>query len=189
MAIATLKATLKSTSAYSQSKVIQTPKETGESHDDYEQRTWRERLHRDNKGEVFIPCTAIKNMLCDVAKFLSESVPGKGKATYTKHFDAGVQVMENIPLGIKADDVPGERQFVPSDGRRGGGKRVWKTFPVIQEWEGVTEILVFDPILIAKPEKVREYLQHAGKFIGLGRFRPRNGGFYGRFDVTDFSVV
>jgi hypothetical protein len=27
-------------------------------------------------------------------------------------------------------------------------------------------------------------LEEAGKFIGLGRFRPQNGGFYGRFAVA-----
>ena len=26
-------------------------------------------------------------------------------------------------------------------------------------------------------------LREAGKFIGIGRFRPRNNGYYGRFDV------
>ena len=38
------------------------------------------------------------------------------------------------------------------------------------------------------PEKVKEYLIHAGQFIGIGRFRPRNNGFYGRFKVNSFNV-
>ena len=29
----------------------------------------------------------------------------------------------------------------------------------------------------------KEHLEEAGKFIGIGRFRPRNNGFYGRFAV------
>jgi hypothetical protein len=176
-------------SPYSQSRAIQSKKNTGEASDAFEERTWRERLHVNNEGNVFIPPMAIKNMLSDCARFLSESVPGKGKATYTKHFDAGIMVIQPADLGIKADEVKSERLFVPSDGKKGGSTRVWKTFPFIQKWEADVEIILLDPILIDKPEKVREYLGHSGKFIGLGRFRPRNGGFYGRFEVTEFEVV
>jgi hypothetical protein len=33
------------------------------------------------------------------------------------------------------------------------------------------------------------HLHEAGKFIGIGRFRPRNNGFYGRFDVLGVREV
>jgi hypothetical protein len=168
---------------------IQSVKNTGEGHDDFEQRTWRERLHVDANGNVFIPPGALKNCLSDVAKYLQESVPGKKGSTYTKLFEAGVMVTDPLDLGIKASTVAGERLFVPSDGKRGGGKRVWKTFPVIPAWETTATIYLLDPILIDKPGKVKEYLEHAGKFIGMGRFRPRNNGFYGRFKVEDFTTA
>jgi hypothetical protein len=115
-------------------------------------------------------------------------VPGKGKATFTKHFEAGVLATDPMPLGIKADDIPGERLFVPASGKRGDGKRVWKTFPVLKTWETVGTVYLLDPVLTDKPQKVEEYLEHAGKFIGMGRFRPRNNGFYGRFRVEGFKT-
>lgn len=183
----TVVAHLKGVSPYSQSKPIVSGKETGEAHDDFEKRTWKERIHSDQSGEVFVPAPAIKLCLYDCAKYLSESVPGKGKATYTKHFEAGVMVVANGMLGINKADVQHEWLFVPSDGKKGGAKRVWKCFPIIPEWECDVEIILLDPILIAKPEKVREYLEHSGKFIGLGRYRPRNGGTYGRFVVESFK--
>lgn len=173
---------------YSQSGVIQTPKNSGENADAYEQRTWRERMHVDKDGIVFIPPQAIKSALVDVAKFLGESVPGKGKSTYTKHFTAGVMVIDPLTLGIKGADVQSERLFVPSDGKAGGGKRVWKIFPVIPQWQASGELFAIDPVLIDKPEKIQQYLEQAGRFIGIGRFRPRNGGFNGRFNVTDFKT-
>lgn len=185
----TVVAGLKSVSPYSQSRAIQSERKTGEAHDSFEERTWHERLHTDENGDVFIPPMAIKNCLSEVARFLSESVPGKGKATYTKHFEAGLLCTEPLKLNIKGKDVVGERLHVPSDGRRGGSTRVWKKFPLIQKWEADVEIIVLDPVLTSKPEKIREYLEHAGKFIGLGRFRPRNNGFYGRFSVETFKVV
>lgn len=180
-------ATLVGISPISFSAPIQSVKNTGESHDAFENRTWRERLHVDKSGEVFIPPMALKNCLSEVAKYLSESVPGKGKSTYTKHFEAGISVIQPLMLGVKASDVDGERMFVPASGRRGDGKRVWKTFPYLPEWTADAEIIVIDPVLADKPSKVEEYLRHAGQFIGMGRFRPRNNGYYGRFKVEKFA--
>ncbi len=184
-----VKFTLVSASPLSFSAPIKSTKNTGENHDVFEERTWRERLHVDSKGEVFIPPNAVKNMMEAVAGFLGEKIPGKGQATWTKHFKAGILVTQPLMLGIKGKHVAGERLFVPSDGKKGGGKRVYKTFPVIAEWQADGEIILLDPLLIDKPKKVEEYLEHAGKFVGLLRFRPANGGFYGRFTVKDFKVV
>ena len=181
-------AKLKSSSPYSQSRGVQSKPNEGELPDAFEERSWRERMHVMPNDEVFIPPMAVKNALSEVAKYLSESVPGKGKATYTKHFEAGLMVIDPILLGVKASDVQGERLFVPSDGRRGGGKRVWRTFPLIPEWSGTVKIYILDPVLTGKPEKVQDYLAYAGKFIGLGRFRPRNNGFYGRFEVVSCAM-
>lgn len=183
----TITARLKSISPYSQSRHYDTPKLDRELAKDYETRTWRDRLHADSAGLVFIPPMAFKNAIAEAAKFMSIQVPGKGKATYTKHFEAGVLVMEPLPLGIAKDDVKGEWLFVPSDGRRGSGSRVDKCFPYIAEWEGNVEFHILDDIITE--DVFRQHLEAAGKFIGIGRFRPRNNGFYGRFSVESISVA
>lgn len=162
-------------------------KEEGENHDVFEERTWRERLHVDSQGEVFFPGQALKNALSEVAKYLGETIPGKGKATYTKHFEAGIIVPKPLMLGVAEDQVESERLFVPSDGRRGGGSRVWKKFPVLPQWKTTATILLIDMVLTGAPDKVRSYLEHAGQFIGIGRFRPRNNGYYGRFKIENFT--
>lgn len=179
-------ASLKGTSPYSQSKVISTPRDAKETHEDHENRVWRERMHVNGDGYVFIPPTALKNSLSEAAKYLAKQIPGQGKATYTKHFEAGVMCLDPIVLPIRAEDVTGERLHVPSDGKRGGTKRVWKTFPFIPSgWEGEAVFSIFDPLLT---EAVfREHLEECGKYIGIGRFRPRNNGYYGRFIVTGLS--
>lgn len=183
MLIAT--ASLEGTSPYSQSRHHETPKEDKESSADYEKRTWRERLHVDKTGHIYVPPMALKNCLAEAAKYLSISIPGKGKSTYTKHIEAGVIVVEPIPLPIKKEDVPGEWLFVPSDGKRGGSSRVSKCFGCIQEWSGAAQYLVLD-MTITK-DVFAKVLEEAGKFIGIGRFRPRNNGFYGRFKVNSIT--
>lgn len=167
---------------------IQSERNTGETHDAFEERTWRERMHVDENGRVFMPPNALKNMLSEAARMLSESVPGKGKATYTKHFEAGIMVTDPLLFGAKAAEVKGERLFVPADGKRGGGKRVWKTFPYIVTWATDATIYALDPVLIDKPEVIQKTLGHGGNLIGLGRFRPRNNGYYGRFSVDKWSA-
>lgn len=187
----TISVTLVGVAPISFSAPIQSKANQGETPDAFEERCWRERMHVDSEsGEVFIPPGALKGCLQDAAKYLSETVPGKGKATYTKHFEAGIMVVQPLLLGIKPDAVECDHRFVPADGKPGGGRRVWKRFPIIMPpWNCNGEILVVDPVLEDKPHKVREYLEYAGKLIGIGRFRPRNRGFYGRFKVTQFDVA
>ena len=174
---------LKSASVYSQSRPYQVEKKPRETPADYEKRTWRERMHlsEKNPGNIVIPAMQFKNSLAECAKYMSQQIPGKGKATYTKHFEAGVIIMNSMELDIKADDVKGETVFVPSSGKRGDGNRVYKTFPKIPSWAGVVEFTIFDHTITE--EVFKEHLMQAGQFIGIGRWRPRNNGLYGRFTV------
>ena len=188
------KATLKSISPYSQSRPLQSEKNKGEGDRDFERRIWRERCHSNKAGDVFIPPMAFKNCLSEAAKYLSIKIPGEGKATYTKHFEAGLLVVDPLMLPLKRDDIDSEWLFVPSDGRRGGPKRVHRCFPVIHEWRGEIEIHVLDEKVLqthaSKDSSVLEYvLREAGSMIGVGRFRPRNNGFYGRFIVEKFELT
>ena len=182
----TAKAKLKGMAPYSQSRAITSVKGPKETHDDFERRTWPERMHTDEQGHVIIPPNSLKNALSEAAKYLSKQVPGQGKATYTKHFEAGVMCLDPLVLPIKASDVQPEVLHVPADGRRGGPKRVWKYFPLIPTgWEGTAVFQILDPLITE--DVFREHLKEAGNYIGLGRFRPRNNGYYGRFVVTSLS--
>ena len=109
-------AQIEGVSPYSQSKHYSkemVPALQGENSRDYELRTWRERLHVNDDGYVFLPPMCFKNALTEAAQFLSIQVPGKGKATYTKHFEAGVLVTDPMVLPIKKDDVESEMLFDP----------------------------------------------------------------------------
>ena len=176
-------ARLKSLSPYSQSRFHNTPKLDKESADNYEKRTWRAKAHTNEEGYVVIPGLAFKNCISEAAKYLGIQIPGKGKSTYTKHFEAGVLCLGELVLSVKADDVPGAWYFVPASGKRGDGKRVMRCFPEIASWSGEITFHIFDDTIT---ESVfRQHLEQAGQFIGIGRFRPRNNGFFGRFVVEE----
>jgi hypothetical protein len=180
-------AQLEGISPYSQSRHYAIDKLEKEQADAYERRTWRHRMHVDEKGIVFIPPMAFKNCLSEAAKFLGIQIPGKGKSNYTKHFEAGIMVMDAVPLGVKAEAVQGEELFVPASGIRGDGKRVTKIFPLIPAWKGRVKIYVVDETITGPV--LKQHLEEAGKLIGIGRFRPRNNGYYGRFKVASFKEV
>jgi hypothetical protein len=124
MKIATVK--LRSASALSYSREIKSsvPFLKGEKDDAYEERTWREKAHYDPQTKnCQIPGPAFKFGLDTAAKSLGK-IPGKGAATWTKHFLAGVLVIDPADLGIDYTTLPCTRIFANTDGIRGSGKRV-----------------------------------------------------------------
>ena len=184
MIIAKIKLT--GTSPFSMSRYHHIDKDKKESEGDFEKRIWREKSHYNEDGMIFIPAMMIKNCLSEAAKYLSERIEGKGQSTWTKHFEAGIMVEDDIVLKIHKDKVEGEWVFVPSNGQRGGGKRVDKCFPRVPKgWNGETSVIILDETITK--EVFEKHLKDAGRFIGLGRFRPRNNGTYGRFDSKIIS--
>ncbi len=170
-------------SPYSQSRYHATEALEKEGKDAYARRTWREFCHFDADGHIFLPPMAMKNCLSESAKFLAMQIPGKGKATYTKHVEAGVLVTVPARIGHHKDDLTEEKHmdalFLPSDGKRGSGSRVMKYYPRFDRWSAIVEFHIFDDVIT---KDVFQYvLEQAGQFIGVGRFRPRQNGFYGRF--------
>jgi hypothetical protein len=178
-------AELESTTPYSQSKAYEVPKLERETPEEYEIRTWRERCHYDKDGNIFMPNTAFKNALVEATAFTPRKGPTGKNSTWAKNFTAGTLVIDCVKLPIKKDQVAYERLFVPSDGKRGGGRRVWKYFPLISEWKGKVEYLILDDSI--NENVFKDYLTESGMFIGVGRFRPRNNGFYGRFKVNKIT--
>lgn len=176
---------LKSVSPYSQSRsysheIEKLPKESA---GDYEERTWRNKTHSGKDGRIFIPPMSFKMALDTAAKMLGRRIPGKGQSTYSKFFLSGVLCMDGPVLPLKKDDISGDRIFANADGVRGSGKRVWRIFPRIDEWEADVEFHVLADEI--SEEIFEDHLIQAGAFVGIGRFRPQNGGFYGRFEVVD----
>jgi hypothetical protein len=186
MAIHKATVTLESISPYSQSKYHQTAMNDGELHDAYEERTWRNKMSVGEGGNVIIQPMAFKRCLEAAAKYLSMRIQGQGKKTYTAKLTAGVMVVEPMDTGVPAEDMEGEWFHVPSDGGRSAKSgRVLKCFPMIPHWTGVVEFIILDPIITE--DVMRTHIECMGQFVGVGRFRPQNGGYYGRFKITDMQ--
>ena len=169
---------------YSASRAHEEPKLKGETAADYEERTWRHKAHVEN-GQVYIPPMAFKMAMDRAAKVSGKQIPGKGKATYTKFFEAGVLVLDKVFIAPE-NAIQCERVHANADGVRGSGKRVWRKFPRIDpaDWSGVCRFTILAPEITA--EVFEEIARAAAIGVGVGRFRPERGGFFGRFDPTRF---
>jgi hypothetical protein len=182
----TVQVTYRSDSPYAQGRPLapgEFPKKDKESCDDYEKRSWPEKAHIDKDGNAFIPTIQLRNSVIEAAAFLGQKIKGKGQSTWTKHFQSGLTVLSGpIMLGVKKADLVGKWMYVPSDGKIGGGKRVWRCFPVFESWGGTVEFAVLDDEITK--EAFKYHVEQAGLLIGIGSFRVRNRGWFGRYTVT-----
>lgn len=184
----TYTATLESVSPYSSSRFHGLPKLDRESGDEYEKRTWINKLTVSTGGEIVIRGAALKFALDTAAKQLGKQVPGKGKRTYTAIFKAGVLVTEDLGTGLQFDKCTDSKLFagvwvhVNADGVRGSGKRVMRCFPTLLSWSSKATVVVLDDAITK--DILHEHLVRAGAFVGLGQYRPENGGTNGRFKVV-----
>lgn len=168
-------------SPYSPSRAHQAEKHDRETHDAHDLRTWREKAHCREDGRVLVPAMAFKQALDRAATMRGEKIPGKGASTYARRFKSGVLILEPLLLDATKDKMDSVRIHANADGVRGSGKRVWRTFPVINQWGGELTIHILDDMITA--EVFERHLIEAGQFVGVGRFRPVNGGVNGRFEV------
>lgn len=176
---------LKSVTPYSQSKYLDIEPDKQETRAAFEERIWREKAHYDEEGNVFIPPMAIKFALQSAGKRLGMQVKGKGKKTYTAILTSGLSIPKPVFIGIKLEQVKRNDVLCNSDGVRGSGKRVWRYFPTVHNWEAEFEMLILDDMITE--DVLRAHLEEAGKYIGIGQGRAETGNDFGRFEVVSIK--
>lgn len=171
-------------SPYSWSKPHDVPREEKETPADYDKRTWREKAYADpDTGEAYIPGMAFKFAIADAAKRLAIKIPGKRQQTYTKNMLSGILCAEPVMLGLKRDDLSYDDVYCHANGVRGPGPRVFRRFPITPKgWKATLEVAVLDDEI--PKEVVERCVEEAGNLLGVGRFRPANGGYLGRWKVN-----
>jgi hypothetical protein len=179
---------LVSISTLSQSRKHNEPKlNDKEKPDDYEKRTWRHKCHTNEKGEVIITPIAFKFSIDQAAKMLRMRIPGKGNSEYTKHFKSGIIVTTEVVIAKSRDDlVPGTFLMSVKGVRgNGGGSKVERILPQVPKWSGVVDYYVIDETITQ--DVFEKHLRESGNLVGIGQFRPENGGYCGRFKVESIE--
>ena len=170
---------------------IHEPKRDDESHEQLDQRTWQQRAHVSD-GILSIPSTAVHRSLVFAGSWLSMKL--SGNKTFTARLRAGVLatkpyfhlMRKGKPLTI--DDVTKEPIYVPSDGKVGGTKRVWRLFPkLVPDWEVEAEFLLTDPLITA--DVFERHCKASGLHDGVGSMRIGRGGPNGMWQPADLTMA
>ena len=182
--------TLESLSPLSMSRQHDEAKLEGESHSDYDARTWMHKMHTSGEGAdrtVVIPAAAMFSCLVEAAKYSGKQIPGKGKATWTQKFASGLMLVSDIHLNVDPATVKCVIINANADGVRGSGKRVPRRFPSIPRWQATFDVHILDPIITK--DVFAEMLDIAGLFIGVGQGRPgmKSPAGNGRFRTKSLS--
>jgi hypothetical protein len=162
-------------------------KTSEESHEAFDQRCFMERGHWTKDGNMFIPAIALKNSIVYGAKYRPMKIQGGGGKQYGPKFVAGFQVIEDMVLPeVNRDNIRMLRLYVPADGKaKSKGPRVWRHFPVADEWWGIMRARILDEQITR--EIFERALTMAGMFDGMGVFRPSSGGNFGWYGWEDLK--
>jgi hypothetical protein len=176
-------------SPYSQSAKHDSEMLDRESHDDYDERTWRKKCTVSSDGQVSVPAMAQKQCLDTAAQKLGLKVQGRRGATYKNFFTSGVIAEADAPIAngkaIKPADAEKVTIQANADGVRGSGKRVTRRFPSFPKYHTTFAYLITDDIITK--EIFETHARAMGLVVGIGRFRAEKGGTNGRFRVTKFE--
>ncbi len=148
-------------------------KKTDEDYEAMKKIEWFANLYTDDKKTIVIPLANLYRMMVDAAKL---SKRGKMIERSVLQDDMDFPLEFDGPKDLRAlyekDEFVDRRTVVVR------GSRVVRTRPRFPQWK-LTFQLKYDPS-IANPKDLDEILHSAGKYVGLGTYRPR----FGRFEVV-----
>ena len=134
----------------------------------------------ENEDGIYQPSTHIIGTMKKAgARF---QIPGQGKLTYKNLIGSGVVLVtpDAIPHIVQDWEVD-TRSVIVNRGR------IMRSRPCFEKWALEFQLDIDDEEIPA--EVVKDVLDHAGKRVGIGDFRPEKGGSFGRFYVTKWDVV
>lgn len=134
--------------------------------------------YRDDKGKLYQPATHIECAMKEAAK--NFKVSGKRGATYSKLVASTLSVVPDaIPHKIQDYEIDSRPVVVQR-------ARVTRYRPILKDWE--LDFILELPDDQLQVEVVKEILDYAGLYVGIGDFRPGKGGKFGKFMVTEFKA-
>lgn len=147
------------------------PSKKGRVYDDHDEAT--KRLYLNSAGQICQPATHIEACLVKSAADFKFT----GRKTFKDAIKSGVFVDPLLIPHAKTDWAVDKQSVVIQRAR------VLRCRPRFDQWELIFQIILRDERL--QPLIVKEILESAGKFVGIGDYRPR----YGLFEIVNFEVM
>ena len=140
-----------------------------------------DKLYLDD-GKPYIPSVYFRNCLIEAGKQFK--ITGKGKSNFSKLIGATVDIETGI---IKIKSKEGYDVFRISAVNPMTKGRMMVSRPRFKDWSCKFTIVLNDDGI--EPNTIKEILDHAGKYVGIGDWRPEKKGMYGKFIVVSFKEV
>jgi hypothetical protein len=138
--------------------------------------------HSDEQG-FFIPSEHIRGSLINGSKNNKSKVGGATRSM--KSIVAGMFFV--YPEKIRSLDASAMVIDKRSAVNRNIKARIICIRPKWEQWSASFQIWV-DNDTITK-ETVRQILENAGRYVGIGSFRPEHNGMFGRFEIESFELA
>ena len=136
------------------------------------------KVYKDADGTIYQPSDHVEKAIMDAGKKIK--VKGSGKATYSKLFGSMIQVEPDAIQHLNPEfDIHKSLVVIPTT--KG---RIMRYRPRFKNWGLKFQVTFEDEI---QPEVIKEALEIAGKYSGLGDWRPEKKGKFGKFQVVKFK--
>ena len=126
-----------------------------------------------------IPAVYFRNAIIEASKQFK--IQGKGKSTYSKLVGATVDVSPEMIELIPSEYTP-FRIAAVNPSTKG---RMMVTRPRFDEWGAEFNIILSDdgvPVSV-----MNEIVEQAGRYVGVGDWRPQKKGMFGKFMLISFE--
>lgn len=151
-------------------------KKTDDDHADIAFSEWKGGLYFDEKLGPYLPSINIRSCLVEGAKLNKN---GASMQRGTVILEDKLRLEYQGPRTI--DGLWNDNRFRDARSVVVSRARLMRYRPLFPDWSVMVEIH-FDPQII-EADQILQSAENAGKFIGLGDFRPNKGGSFGRFSV------
>lgn len=132
------------------------------------------------EDKPYIPSVYFRNSIVEASKQFK--ITGKGKSTYSK--------LVASTLDVNPDMIPLNEGYEPfriaavNPMTKG---RMMVTRPRFNKWSAQFEIILNDDGVPF--DVINEILEQAGRYVGIGDWRPQTKGQFGKFMITSFQEV
>lgn len=134
-------------------------------------------LYRDEDGHIYHPASHLEGALKIASRTFK--IPGKRGATYSRLIGSAVSIEPDaIPHKITEYEIDARPVVVQRS-------RIVRYRPIFKNWELAFDIIVHDDQI--PTDLIKEVIDYAGLYVGIGDFRPGRGGKFGKFIVTKFK--
>lgn len=141
----------------------------------------RAEFHCYRNGKCFIPAEHIRGSLINAGAFVKAKVGNSRKSM--KNIVAAMFFIEPLQIEIPDFDEIDKRSAV----NRNIKGRIIVVRPKWNNWKAKFNLIVDNDTITDKT--IESIIEYAGKYVGIGSFRPTNNGMFGRFEIVKFETI